>query len=207
MRQRFLPILILLALGCVTLDAQLQRPRNPDYPGQYSSKFLRRSSLMVTVGSGFVQDGWSRFARPGLGELSYAYALNRQLDLGAGMYGSLLCNKVYRDENGQLQGNAPDDAEGVQCNRSWSLASTFLALARYYPLEELPLYAQAGLGYALDGQAPVAAFATGYSHRVIERIGITALLRYAALIRTGATPDWTQPAGGLRVEVGLLWHH
>jgi hypothetical protein len=206
---RILLLALCLVFGAGSmLEAQhLQRPRNPDYPGQYNSKFLRRSSLMVTVGSGYVQDGWSQFGRIGLGEISYAYAINRDLDLGAGLYGSLLCNKAFYGENGQIRGTAADDPSGERCDRAWAFGSTLMALARYYPLEELPFYAQAALGYALDGQAPVALIGTGYSHRVVERIGITALVRYAAMIRTGATPDWVQPAGGLRLELGLLWHH
>lgn len=205
-----LRLLLVLLCSYLALPAfaqwPLQRPRNPDYPGAYESRFLRRSSLTATIGSGWVQGGFDRLGHAGWGEISYAFAVTRALDVGAGVYGSLLCNRAYYDDLGVLI-TPPDDPKGDNCDRAWAFGQTFMAFARYYPLRGWPAFAQAGGGWSVDGEGPVALLGVGYQYRIIERIAVAGLIRYAALIPSSQTPDWAQKPGGLRVELGLIWHH
>lgn len=198
---------ILLALACLLsgeAQAQLQRPANPDYPRGYSSRFMRRSAVHVTLGSGFAVPDFERAGHLGLGEIGYGYAITRQLDLGAGVMGSLLCNKAFYDRNGAIV-SSPDDPEGERCDRGWH-PSTAQLFARYYPVLGIPAFAQAGAGWSFDGEAPAYSLAGGYFLHLGARFGIVGLLRYAGLIPLGGTPDFVRRAGGFRLELGAAWN-
>lgn len=198
--------LVIIGFCCLfSLEAQpLQRPKNPDDPGTYASKTLRRSSLILTVGSGYVNSGPGRIYHPGLGELGYAWSFSRRWDAGVSMYGSLLCNDARRGDSGEVifEGDDPNE-----CTEAWSPGRTFMATTRYYPVDDLPVYAQAGVGYAIDASAPAYNFCVGASHRFIERIAVVGLVRWTGIAPLSHTPDFLHPVGGLRVEVGLFWHY
>jgi hypothetical protein len=184
----------------------LQRPLNPDDPGTYNSKFLRRSSLQITLGSGWIGTGHEKPLGIDIAEIGYAWSFTRAWDVGISAYGSTLCNKVYLNESG-LQNLSPDDPEGVRCDRKWRPASTILLTSRYYPVRDYPAFGQIGVGYALDGEAPVWSVSAGYSYRFFERIAVVGLIRYMAPISLSNTPEWLHQPGGLRLELGFLWHH
>lgn len=184
----------------------LQQPRNPDYPGSYSqNKLVRRSSAMVTVGTGYLNANTAHIGHIGLGEISYAYALSRKLAVGAGLLGSLLCNEAYFDSKGQIVSTATDPL-GEKCNRAWAIDGTIMAWGRYFPFEYLGAFGQVGLGYSLDGQAPAYSGAVGYFQPVYSQFGLVGLLRYANLLPLNNTPDFVQPTGGLRLELGIGWN-
>lgn len=197
-------ILSLTMLVSTEAQAQLQRPANPDYPRGYSSKFVRRSAAHATLGSGFLIPDTDRAGHFGLGEIAYAYAITRQLDLGAGIMGSLLCNKAYYDGNGAIVSD-PDNPDGTRCDRSWHPATAQL-FARYYPLRGIPAFAQAGAGWSFDGEAPAYSLAGGYFLHLGARFGIVGMLRYAGLVPLPDAPDLVRPAGGLRLEIGAAWN-
>lgn len=197
-------LLALAILMAPEAHAQLQRPANPDYPRGYSSRFMRRSAVHATLGSGFLLPDTERFGHVGLGEIAYAYAITRQLDLGAGIMGSLLCNKAYYGPQGNIV-SSPGDPEGERCDRSWQ-PSTALLFGRYYPVRGLPAFAQAGAGWSFDGEAPAYSVAGGYFLHLGARFGIVGMLRYAGLVPLGGSPDLVRPAGGLRLELGAAWN-
>lgn len=200
-----LPILLFFAL--IAARAQpLQRPLNPDDPGTYNSLFLRRSSLQITLGSGWIGTGHEKPLGIDITEIGYAWSFTRAWDVGISAYGSTLCNKVYRNESG-LQNLSPDDPEGVRCDRKWRPASTVLLTSRYYPVRGYPAFGQVGVGYAIDGEAPVWSVAAGYSYRFFERIAVVGLIRYMGTFSLSNTPEWLHQPGGLRLELGFLWHH
>ncbi len=184
----------------------LQRPRNPDYPGSYSSnKLVRRSSLVVSVGTGYFNNNADRISDIGLGEISYSYALSRKLAIGIGLLGSLLCNEAYLDAQGQIVSGI-DDPFGEKCNRAWALDATVMALGRYFPFEAIGAFGQVGLGYSIDGKAPAYSAGAGYFQPVYSQLGLYGVLRYANLVPLGNTLDFVQSPGGLRLEVGLGWN-
>ena len=196
--------LVLSLLSVPAAQAQLQRPANPDYPRGYSSKFMRRSAVHITLGSGFAVPDLERAGHVGLGEIGYGYAITRQLDLGAGVMGSLLCNKAYYDGQGQVV-STPDDPEGRRCDRGWHPATAQL-FARYYPVRGIPAFAQAGAGWSFDGEAPAFSLAGGYFLHLGARFGVLGMLRYAGMAPLGGSPDLVRRAGGLRLELGAAWN-
>jgi hypothetical protein len=199
-----IPLLLVLSSVCVLEAQPLQRPRNPDDPGTYSSKVMRRSSLILTVGSGYVNGGPGKIYRPGLGELGYAWSFTRRWDAGLSMYGSLMCNEAERQADGSIR---YEGADADECTGAWIPGRTLMATGRYYPVDDLAIYAQGGAGYALDASAPAYTVCIGGSHRFVERIAIVGLVRWSGLVPLSTTPDWLHPAGGLRLEVGLFWHY
>lgn len=202
-----------LLIGCLCVlsfeaisQGPLQQPRNPDYPGSYSrNKLVRRSSAMVTVGSGYLNANTAHIGQIGLGEISYAYALSRKLAVGAGLLGSILCNEAYFDSHGQIV-STTNNPLGENCNRAWAIDGTIMLWGRYFPFEYLGAFGQAGLGYSLDGLAPAYSAAVGYFQPVYSLLGLVGILRYANLIKVNSTPDFVQPVGGLRLELGVGWN-
>lgn len=202
----FLTILIFVLSEDLVAQNLLQRPRNPDYPGQYESKFLRRSSLMVAIGSGFMNHTTARPGNIGISEISYAYGLTKQFDLGVGLFGTLLCNDMYYDESNLLF-SASGHTDLNRCTQAWNPVGTISLFGRYYPVEDIDAFVHGGAGWALRGEAPALHLGAAYSYRVIERVAILGGVRYATLIPIGSTPDWAVTPGGFRIDVGLIWHH
>lgn len=200
----------ILLLCCISLfcfssmHAQniLQRPKNPDYPGRYgSSPFFNRLSATATVGSGWHNGTTDYIGKVGLGEVTVSYALFRFLDLGISTSGSLLCNDELED---QTTGVIYYNPHGDECDKAWSIGQSFSLMARYFPLTELPAFAQLNAGYSLDGEAPFASLCLGWGQPVYDRISIIGQVRYATLIAPDL--DFELTPGGLRLELGVGWN-
>ncbi len=203
-------ILLLLCIGFFFVPSiqgqnTLQRPKNPDYPGRYgSSPFLSRLSATATVGSGWVNGNFDRFAEVGLGEITVSYALFRWLDVGLSTSGSLLCNEKIDDNLGGTIPGYIYNPDIDDCDKSWAFGQSFSVMGRYFPLSELPAFAQLNAGYSLDGEAPFVGFCLGWGQPVYDRISVIGQLRYATLI--GSDLDFDLSPGGLRLELGVGWN-
>ena len=181
-----------------------QRPKNPDYPGGYgNSAFFNRISATATVGSGWVNGNFDQFGEIGLGEVSVSYAITRQLDLGLSTSGSMLCNQAYRDESGAII-SSTEDPLAEECTEAWTIGQSFSLFARYFPLSELPAFAQANAGYSLDGEAPFLGLVLGWGQPVYDRMSVIGQFRYATLL--GSDIDFVKDPGGFRLELGIGWN-
>ena len=198
-------LLIFMVAICTisAMDAQttLQRPKNPDYPGGRGSSLVNRLSATATVGSGWINGSSDWFGQVGIGEVTVSYALFRFLDLGVSTSGSLLCNQPFEDVVG---GSITYNPIADDCDKAWAVGETFSVMARYFPLSELPAFAQVNGGYSLDGEAPFASLCLGWGQPVWGRFSVIGQVRYATLI----SPDleFQIEPGGLRLELGVGWN-
>lgn len=201
--RKSLLVLAIALCGVLGSNAQtnLQRPKNPDYPGRGGSSILNRLSATATVGSGWVNGSSDWFGQVGVGEVTVSYALFRFLDLGVSTSGSLLCNEPYEDAtNGSITYNPIAD----DCDKAWAFGQTFSVMARYFPLSEWPAFAQVNGGYSLDGEAPFASLCLGWGQPVYDRLSVIGQVRYATLISPDL--DFEIDPGGLRLELGVGWN-